>query len=194
MDFGSRYFIFVPLCMRKMILWALLYMLCGQLYAQKQKVLHIKHPETGKEYTIKAGDKLQLAYHLDYYRQNPGKINANVLNLHAPKYGKVLYAKARVRHITDSSIVFMDNTHANFESLIGIRKMTTGKQVLRALGVAVGVYWVTVGTVATLVIAIFEPTLAVPALLGTSVGIVPFFLNTNRIPPRFMANWKMWVE
>lgn len=169
-------------------------MLCGQLYAQKTKVLHIKHPETGKEYTIKAGDKLQLAHHLDYYTQNPHKINVDVLNLHAPKYGKVLYAKARVRHITDSSIVFMDNTYAHFESLIGIRKMTTGKQVLRALGVAGGVYWILIGLGATVIVAILAPTFVVPALLGTSVGVVPFFLNTHRIPPRFMANWKMWVE
>ncbi len=136
---------------------------------------------------LRRGDKVLLGYKADYYAKNPKNINAYVLNPRKPKYGRIFYGKERILHITDSSLIFADGTHAHFNSLLVVRKLSFGKRVLRTIGTITGgflVFYGSLAVVAGIVVALIAPEAIIVSLFGTFVGIGGNELiinNNNRV-------------
>ncbi len=165
----------------KKLLFILFYfcLACPCVYAQAEppvlKVLYITHPRSEMEYMIEAGDKLLLAYHVDYCAQNPHQNTAKKKYRKRKKEG-ILYGKERVLRILDDGLIFMNGTYASFESIAGIHKLSFTKQLGRGLA-----------RVAASVMMLSFP-------IGTILGVCIIIENNDRIAGKHIVPWTMRVE
>jgi|GEM_PF-2942843 len=142
---------------------------------------------------IRVGDRVLLAYDFDYYLKNRHHINALVINPRRPKNGKIFYGKERILRITDSSLVFNNGTHAHFNSLLGIRRLSFGKSVLRTIGALAGgfiVFYSSAGIAVGLAFAAFvAPEYIIISFVSGGAmagGIALVKNNNNRIKKKYL--------
>ena len=149
---------------------------CPPLQAQKLKELYVFSSVKNLATTIRAGDKILIAYNLDYTLRYPHKVYSKKKQMNRRNVGTVLYGKERVLRVTDTCLIFMNGGHVSYESILTIRKLSLVKQIAR-----------TVGTISGSTMCISFP-------FGTAVGLWLIRNNNNRLENRHLVPCKMKVS
>lgn len=147
---------------------------CPPLQAQKLKELYVLPTKMDVAITLRAGDKILIAYNTDYALRYPHKVYTRKRTMKKRDFGKVLYGKERVLRITDTCLIFMNGTYANYEGIFTLRKLSLGKQIGRTFGVVVG----------------SVSLLGFP--FGTAFGLWMIINNNNRLKNKHLKPCKIW--
>ncbi len=143
----------------------------------------------GKTNHIKVGDKVLISFNQLTSESNnrPADVFVNSIDT---GYTRTIL-KARITNITENSIQFKDRSvHGNreikFDKIIGIRKLTVGKQVLRAGSLSMGI--LSIG----LAIA-YLPTDLWGTILLLSGSSSFFLMASDDFHQKYDNNWKIRI-
>lgn len=149
---------------------------CLPIQAQKLKELYVLSSTNSLATTIRAGDKILIAYNVDYTLRYPHKVYSKKRQMNRRNIGTVLYGKERVLRVTDTCLIFMNGGHVSYESILTIRKLGLAKQIGRIAGNVVG------------------GMMCVSFPFGTAVGLWLIRNNNNRLKNHHLIPCKIRVK
>jgi|GEM_PF-2228531 len=181
--------------LKPLLVWLLVFAAVETLWAQN--ILVITDRQTNRTLEIHEGHKVLLAFKTTQREVDNQPVDVFVLRPQDLQDSTFVHIKTRIRSITDSTIILKNGREMRISKLVGIRKLSLSKQIVRTTGKVVG-FVALVGGVAFITEHILgnpDPGLAFWPSAGIALtGAALDQLITDQVPAHHLQRWRVSVR